>query len=103
MKITRRQIRQIIKEASVKRSLISIPEELSAAGLTNEEIDWVKNQWKGERDIYDNDIVFDKLFNYYMDIDAMPYLVAKARTTTPDEWMYQRWSDLEDVGMGFDQ
>ena len=32
---------------------------------------------------------------------SMPYEVAKARTATPDEWMYERWEDLDSVGMGF--
>lgn len=102
MKITRKQLRTIIKEASVKNSLVSIPEELAQAGLTPDEIAWVESDWRAGGDsIYDNEAIFDKIFNYYMDIEAMPYAVAKARTSTPDEWIAERWEDLEDVGMGF--
>jgi hypothetical protein len=102
MKITKRQLRKIIRESGIKRSLVSIPEELTAAGLTAEEVNWVEKEWTmGAQDLYGNEVVFDKLFNYYMDIEEMPYEVAKARTATPDEWIAERWEDLEDVGMGF--
>jgi hypothetical protein len=101
MKITKRQLRKIIKEATVKNSLVPIPEELAAAGLGSDEIAWVESEWRGARDLYSNELIFDKLFNYYMDIEEMPYEVAKARTMTPDEWIIERWEDLEDVGMGF--
>jgi|TARA_R110002060_G_scaffold30969_3_gene41558 hypothetical protein len=101
MKITKRQLRQIIQEAGVKNSLVSIPEELAAAGLTAVESDWVETTFTANGDLYDNEVIFDKLFNYYMDIEEMPYEVAKARTATPDEWMYERWEDLDSVGMGF--
>jgi len=110
MKITKRQLRKIIKEekaklikeSGIKRSLVSIPEELAAAGLTAEEVNWVEKEWTtGAQDIYTNELIFDKLFNYYMDTGEMPYDVAKARTATPDEWMSDRWENLEDVGMGF--
>ena len=110
MKISKQQLQRIIKEASqlkresaIKRSLQSIPEELAEAGLTPDEVAWVESEWKADEaeGLYDNQIIFDKIFNYYMDIGEMPYEVAKARTATPDEWIYERWIEMEEVGMGF--
>jgi len=110
MKISKRQLRRIIKEASqlkresaIKRSLESIPGELAEAGLTPDEVAWVESEWKADeaQGLYDNQIIFEKIFNYYMDIGEMPYEVAKARTATPDEWIAERWADMEAVGMGF--
>lgn len=34
--------------------------------------------------------LFEKLYEYYLDSGEMPYGVAKARTGTPDEWIYDR-------------
>ena len=82
---------------------LSIPEELAAAGLTPDEVAWLKSEWHadGAQGMYENEVVFDKLFNYYMDTGEMPYGVAKARTATPDEWIADRWFELERAGMGF--
>jgi len=109
MKISKHELRRIVKESirlkesAIKRSLVSIPEELAEAGLTSDEIAWVKSEWAADyaEGLYDNQVVFDKIFNYYMDIGEMPYEVAKARTATPDEWIAERWADMEEVGMGF--
>ena len=101
MRITRKQLRRIIKEVGLPPDGQTIADELIAANLTPAEMEWVESEWHGEQDLYGNEVVFDKLFNYYMDIDEMPYEVAKARTATPDEWIIDRWDELEAAGMGF--
>ncbi len=103
MKITIQQLRKIIRESMIDYSSTSIPEELAEAGLTPDEIAWVESEWIADeaQGLYDNQPIFEKLFNYYMDTGEMPYEVAKARYKTPDEWMYERWVEMEKAGMGF--
>ena len=94
MKITKRQLRKIIREATVKNSLKSIPEELAAAGLSIAQIDAMEAAYRDmDGDIMDDDDAFDKMFNYYMDTDQMPYEYARGKTATPDEWIYEHWEE----------
>ncbi len=46
---------------------------------------------EGEVDIYDDEDLYLKLFEYYM--DEMPYGTQKARDGDPSEWMYERMID----------
>lgn len=97
MRITKRHLRRIIKEAMGGSN--TVLSELQAAGLSQPEIEWVKAEWnEGGDPVYGKSDIFDKLFNYYMDIGEMPYEVAKARSATPDEWIYERWDNLSEMG-----
>lgn len=122
MKVTKRQLRTIIKEAITTVSdkdfdkvtmpgykgpqpspQISIDAELHAAGLSASQINAMQSEYKdiNNGDIMNDDDAFDKMFNYYMDTEQMPYEYAKARTATPDEWILMHWEELESAGMGF--
>jgi hypothetical protein len=41
----------------------------------------------GPNQFYEDEVLFDKLYTYYIENGEMPYGVAKARTGTPDEWI----------------
>lgn len=43
---------------------------------------------EGEMEVYDDQELSDKLYDYYQ--DEMPYGVQKARDGDPDEWIYER-------------
>ena len=102
MKITRKQLRKIIREASVKNSLKGIGEELADAGLSVAQVNAMEAAYKNmDGDIMEDDDAFDKMFNYYMDTAQMPYEYAQGKTATPDEWILMHWEELESVGMGF--
>ena len=121
MKITKRQLRRIIKEAittvsdeDFDRATMpgykgpqpspqkSIDGELSAAGLSTPQINAMESEYKDTNGaIWGDDDAFDKMFNYYMDTEQMPYEYAKGRAGTPDEWILMHWEKLESTGMGF--
>ncbi len=42
---------------------------------------------EGEMDVYDDNDLYEKLYEYYM--DDMPYGTQKARDGDPSEWMYE--------------
>lgn len=42
---------------------------------------------EGEMEVYDDDNLYDKLFEYYM--DEMPYGTQKARDGDPCEWIFE--------------
>lgn len=46
---------------------------------------------EGEMEIYDDQELSDKLYEYYR--DEMPYGVQKARDGDPYEWIYERLID----------
>ena len=122
MKITRRQLRRLIREAineaefydeTPEGQLIGTEEEdarfkvqleqekvFEAAGLTKPEMSQMWGWLKSEDldDEFYGSSAFDKLYSYFMDTGEMPYEVAKARTQVPDEWI---WDYLEDLSPGF--
>jgi hypothetical protein len=71
-----------------------IIDELTQAGLSDREISQMRRVWVGEADFFDYYDTYEKLFNYYMDTEQIPYRFAKARDATPDEWMYEHWQHL---------
>jgi hypothetical protein len=61
----------------------------AAAGLTPTEAALMPRYLAGIDDFYDTP-AFNKLYEYFMDTQEMPYDVAKARTECPDEWILDR-------------
>ena len=58
------------------------------AGLTSDEIEQMPvfiEEGSGSDFIFTDS--FEKLFNYFLDTNEMPYGVAKARTGEPDTWI----------------
>jgi len=58
------------------------------AGLTSDEIEQMPvfiEEGSGSDFIFTDS--FEKLFNYFLDTNEMPYGVAKARTGEPDAWI----------------
>lgn len=45
-------------------------------------------------DFVDSD-AYDAVYDYYVDSGEMPYDVMKARTATPDEWIFDRLMALQ--------
>jgi len=70
-----KRVRQVLAKGGVK----SI--------LTKEDVSYIRECQKGDKDIMDNTKLWDKLFGYYLDSGDMPYGVAKARTGEPDIWI----------------
>lgn len=122
MIITKRQLRRIIKEAITTVSdkdfdkatmpgykgpqpspQKSIEAELTAAGLSASQISAMASEYSdiSNGDINNDADAFDKMFNYYMDTEQMPYEYAKGRTATPDEWILMHFEELEAAGLGF--
>lgn len=69
-------------------------EILVAAKLTQKEMNNVNKYIEhGDEkwEFYDSS-EFMKLYEYFIDIDEMPYSVAKGRTETPDDWILNRLS-----------
>jgi hypothetical protein len=66
----------------------------TAAGLVAEEISSMPSYIEGSSDDFLCSTAFDKLFNYFMDTNEMPYHVAKARTECPDEWILSKLGEL---------
>jgi len=56
------------------------------AGLTSEEIEQMPLHIEDGSEFIFTD-VYEKLFNYFLDTNEMPYGVAKARTGEPDAWI----------------
>ncbi|MEC7116170.1 MAG: hypothetical protein VXW76_06350 [Actinomycetota bacterium] len=60
------------------------------AKLTPEEIAQMSGFIEGKGEFYLS-TAYEKLFEYFaFESGEMPYLVAKARTETPDEWILER-------------
>jgi hypothetical protein len=69
-------------------------EILAAAQLTSEEVANVNKFIEhGDKlwEFYDSS-AFMKLYEYFIDIEEMPYSVAKGRTEAPDDWILNRLS-----------
>ena len=65
------------------------------AGLTSDEIEQMPvfiEEGSGSDFIFTDS--FEKLFNYFLDTNEMPYGVAKARTGEPDTWILSYLHDL---------
>ena len=62
----------------------------NAAGLIAEEISGMSKYTKDDNGEFLHSTAYDKLFNYFMDTNEMPYHVAKARTECPDEWILNK-------------
>lgn len=62
----------------------------NAAGLIAEEISGMSKYIKDDNGGFLHSTAYDKLFNYFMDTNEMPYHVAKARTECPDEWILNK-------------
>ena len=63
-------------------------EPLTAAGLDGIEIAFVLSAIAGdEDDDFYGSSAYEKLYNYFLDENLMPYGVAKARDGMPDEWI----------------
>ena len=67
------------------------------AGLTSEEIEQMPDHIEdyledGSMFIFTD--AYEKLFNYFLDTNEMPYGVAKARTGAPDTWILDYLHDL---------
>ena len=66
-----------------------------AAGLTLKEAVQVTEIIEGNSDEYlMNADGYEKLYFHFLDSQEMPYLVAKARTRCPDEWMLEHLETL---------
>ena len=66
-----------------------------AAGLTLKEAVQVTEIVEGSSDEYlANADGYEKLYFHFLDSSEMPYLVAKARTRCPDEWMLEHLETL---------
>ena len=67
---------------------------LEAAKLTQKEMNNVNKYVEhGDKlwEFYDSS-EFMKLYEYFIDIEEMPYEIAKGRTETPDVWILERLS-----------
>lgn len=56
------------------------------AGLTSKEIEQMPLHIEDGSEFIFTD-AYEKLFNYFLDTNEMPYGVAKARTGEPDAWI----------------
>ena len=118
MKITKRQLRRIIREAineaefydeTPEGQLVGTEKEdarftkqldaeriMKSAGLTKNEIAQMWPFLDGTLDPWDfmETSMYEKLFDWYTSEagpeDRMPYSVAKARSDVPDEWIIDR-------------
>ena len=102
MKITRQQLRRIIRESLSEqhdpldphaggRPLgASIQSIFDEAGLTPDEVQTTRNELEGEYGApwdWAESSAYEKLYFHFMDTGEMPYGVAKARTGDPDVWV----------------
>ncbi len=55
--------------------------------ITPEELERLRGYVAGNGEFWNDEVLFDKLYTYYIENGEMPYGVAKARTGTPDEWI----------------
>jgi hypothetical protein len=114
MRITKRQLKRIIREERQRilrelhdpldphaggRPLSKGAQEVFAeAGLTPEEAALTRAELEGETsmeaDEWHNSGAYEKLLWYYIDSGEMPYGVAKARTGMPDLWILDQLESL---------
>jgi len=103
MKVTKRQLRRIIRElrdpldphAGGRPLSRGIQETFAEAGLTPEEVSATREEleegWSGE---WYGSSGYEKLFWHFRDSGEMPYGVAKARTGDPDLWILEHLESL---------
>lgn len=71
--------------------------------INTEELERLKGYVAGNGELYDDEVLFDKLYSYYVNSGEMPYGVAKARTGDPDQWILdQVVGDYGDEVSGFE-
>lgn len=68
---------------------MKLVEVYNAAGLTKDDRSRMPSYIEGSDEFYGSE-AFEKLFDYFLDIQEMPYDVAKSRTECPDEWILRR-------------
>ena len=118
MRITRRQLRRLIREAVNEAEFygetpagqlvgteqedarfaqqLDAEKQMKAAGLTRDEIAqmWPLIKSGDREDIFMDTPMYEKLFNWFCfdgcPSDRMPYGTAKARDEMPDEWIIDR-------------
>ena len=75
--------------------MMTLGQVYEAAGLTLKEAVQVTEIVEGNSDEYlMNAAGYEKLYFHFLDSSEMPYLVAKARTRCPDEWMLEYMENL---------
>ena len=75
--------------------MMTLRQVYEAAGLTLKEAVQVTEIVEGSSDEYlANADGYEKLYFHFLDSSEMPYLVAKARTRCPDEWMLEHLENL---------
>ncbi len=75
--------------------MMTLGQVYEAAGLTLKEAVQVTEIVEGSSDEYlANADGYEKLYFHFLDSSEMPYLVAKARTRCPDEWMLEYMENL---------
>lgn len=52
----------------------------------------------GETSLVDNQPLYDRLYNFFLESGEMPYGVAKARTGDPEAWILARLEYLQEGG-----
>ena len=104
MKITKRQLKRIIREEKQsllrewfsdehdpktgKRDQYSEKEEIyRQAGLSEEESRITDSAILDDDGFWIENPAFEKLYNYFMDLGTMPYGVATGDTGEPDLWI----------------
>ena len=75
--------------------MMTLRQVYQAAGLTLQEAVQVTEIIEGSSDEFlANAAGYEKLYFHFLDSHEMPYLVAKARTRCPDEWMLEHLETL---------
>jgi hypothetical protein len=72
--------------------------------ITPEELERLRGYVAGNGELYTDELLFDKLYSYYVNSGEMPYGVAKARTGDPDLWILdQVQADYGDEVLGVEE
>jgi hypothetical protein len=72
--------------------------------ITPEELERLRGYVAGNGELYADELLFDKLYSYYVNSGEMPYGVAKARTGDPDIWILdQVQADYGDEVLGVEE
>jgi hypothetical protein len=76
-----------------KRTLGEDPGHSILDIITPEELERLRGYVEGNGDFYRDEVLFDKLYSYYVNSGEMPYGVAKARDGDPDIWILDQVQD----------